>query len=297
MKNFQNKQFEWLFDDISSSMPKIIFTGIILTYLITAALNVYFLPLPLLLSIPATLMLQFCRFAIVFVDFLNPSTKRSNYPKKVAAGASVIALLELWFSIPSSGAEFYAMFLFVGTIISFGYFLEITFIEKGIEAYGIGVKEPRRRNSRKVHKTPLQVVSTPSQPIKFTMLVFMIGIASYLPAQKQNHFMAYNYMSLEKIGGNRLERTYYDVIEEQHFIDTITTDYLDSWNFWDGYSRTNMDNDIYTTTGTKTFKYNKDLQRWYYAGKYYTYPQLLQFLCKYTKKQFINKPIYEIRRH
>jgi hypothetical protein len=48
--NFNNQNFEWLFQDITSSMPKIIFTGIIFTYLITAALNVYFLPLPLMLS-------------------------------------------------------------------------------------------------------------------------------------------------------------------------------------------------------------------------------------------------------
>ncbi len=66
-KNFNNQNFEWLFDDITSTMPKIIFVGIILTYAITAALNVYFLPLPLLLSIPASLMLQFGRFAIVYV--------------------------------------------------------------------------------------------------------------------------------------------------------------------------------------------------------------------------------------
>jgi polyferredoxin len=78
-KNFNNQNFEWLFDDITSTMPKIIFVGIILTYAITAALNVYFLPLPLMLSIPASLMLQFGRFAIVFIDFLNPSSKRSKF--------------------------------------------------------------------------------------------------------------------------------------------------------------------------------------------------------------------------
>jgi hypothetical protein len=29
-KNFNNQNFEWLFDDITSTMPKIIFVGIIL---------------------------------------------------------------------------------------------------------------------------------------------------------------------------------------------------------------------------------------------------------------------------
>ncbi len=69
-----------------------------------------------------------------------PSSKRSVYPPKVAAIATVVALLELFFSIQgqATGAEFYAMFFFIGTIICFGYVLEIQFIEKGIEAYGIG---------------------------------------------------------------------------------------------------------------------------------------------------------------
>ena len=291
-KNFNNQKFEWLFDDITSSMPKIIFVGIILTYAITAALNVYFLPLPLLLSIPASIMLQFGRFAIVFIDFLNPSTKRSPYPPKVAAIATVIALLELWFSIQgqAQGAEFYAMFFFIGTIICFGYVLEIQFIDKGIEAYGIGVKQPRRRNVSKAKENTVKMNATTSQPIKFTMAVCFVLSVTIATAQ-ENHFMAYNYMSLEKIGGNKLERTYYDVIEEKHFIDTITTDYLDSWNFWDGYSRTSMDNDLFMTFGTQTMKYNKALKLWYYDRKYYDYPGLLKFLCKYVKRNFTNKEI------
>ncbi len=41
--------------------------------------------------------------------------------------ATVVALLELFFSIQgqATGAEFYAMFFFIGTIICFGYVLEI----------------------------------------------------------------------------------------------------------------------------------------------------------------------------
>ncbi len=47
------------------------------------------------------------------LNFLNPSSKRSVYPPKVAAIATVVALLELFFSIQgqATGAEFYAMFL------------------------------------------------------------------------------------------------------------------------------------------------------------------------------------------
>jgi hypothetical protein len=289
--NFNNQNFEWLFQDITSSMPKIIFTGIIFTYLITAALNVYFLPLPLMLSIPASLMLQFGRFAVVFIDFLNPSDKRSKYPPRVAAIATVIALLELWFSIQgqTTGAEFWAMFFFIGAIICFGYVLEIQFIEKGIEAYGIGVKEPRTRRRRVVRETTTTNISS-TQPIKFTMAVCFMFAVYLLPAQS-NHFMAFNWMSVEKIGGDKLERTYYDRHEDKHYIDTITTDFLSSWNFWDGYTLPVSDNDLFMTYGTQTLKYNKKTQLWTYKGKTMDYVDLLKFLVRYTRKNFIKKKV------
>jgi len=289
--NFNNQNFEWLFQDITSSMPKIIFTGIIFTYLITAALNVYFLPLPLMLSIPASLMIQFGRFAVVFIDFLNPSDKRSKYPPRVAAAATVIALLELWFSIQgqSTGAEFYAMFFFIGAIICFGYVLEIQFIEKGIEAYGIGVKEPRARRRRVVRETTTTNISS-TQPIKFTMAVCFMFAVYLLPAQS-NHFMAFNWMSIEKIGGDKLERTYYDRHEDKHYIDTITTDFLSSWNFWDGYTLPVSDNDLFMTYGTQTLKYNKKTQLWTYKGKTMDYVDMLKFLVRYTRKNFIKKKV------
>ncbi len=289
--NFNNQNFEWLFQDITSSMPKIIFTGIIFTYLITAALNVYFLPLPLMLSIPASLMLQFGRFAVVFIDFLNPSDKRSKYPPRVAAIATVIALLELWFSIQgqTTGAEFWAMFFFIGAIICFGYVLEIQFIEKGIEAYGIGVKEPRARRRRVVRETTTTNISS-TQPIKFTMAVCFMFAVYLLPAQS-NHFMAFNWMSVEKIGGDKLERTYYDRHEDKHYIDTITIDFLSSWNFWDGYTLPVSDNDLFMTYGTQTLKYNKKTQLWTYKGKTMDYVDLLKFLVRYTRKNFIKKKV------
>jgi hypothetical protein len=111
-----------------------------------------------------------------------------------------------------------------------------------------------------------------------------------LPAQK-NHFMAYNYMSIEKVGGDKLERTFYDTNEELHYIDTLTTDFLTSWNFWDGYSRSHLDNDLFMTYGTQTMKYIKNKELWYYKGKYYNYIDLLKFLVKYSKKNFVNKKI------
>ena len=298
-KNFNNQTFEWLFNDIASSMPKIIFVGIILTYLITAALNVYFLPLPLLLSIPASLMLQFGRFAIVFIDFLNPSEKRSPYPAKVAAGATVVALLELYFSIQgqSTGAEFYAMFIFIGTVICFGYFLEIQFIEKGIEAYGIGIKAPRKRNVPSKGKEPVQM-NTTVRSVQLSLAIMLVLGVTTVNGQN-NHFMAYNTMSLEKIGDKMLERCYYSEADDSYTVDTIHYDMLDGINLWDGYSRTTYDNCLFMTYGTLNLEYFPLMGIWKHGKKYYDYYSLLKFVSKYVKRNFLNKKINydEIRRH
>lgn len=153
---FVSKKFELLFEDIVNVMPNVIFYGIILTYCITAALNVYFLPIPYYLSVPASIMLQFGRFAIVFINFLNPTGKISKVPEYVALGAMVVAILELLFSLEKDfqDAQFWSMFLFIGTIISFGYFLEINFIKKGIDAYGLNkTKKSRTRKPKEKVQT------------------------------------------------------------------------------------------------------------------------------------------------
>jgi hypothetical protein len=298
-KNFNNQTFEWLFDDITSTMPKIIFVGIILTYAITAALNVYFLPLPLLLSIPASLMLQFGRFAIVFIDFLNPSSKRSVYPPKVAAIATVVALLELFFSIQgqATGAEFYAMFFFIGTIICFGYVLEIQFIEKGIEAYGIGMKTPRKRNVSKKEKEPVKM-NTTVRSVQLSLAIMLVLAVTTLNGQN-NHFMAYNTMSLEKIGDKILERCYYSEADDSYTVDTIYYDMLNGINLWDGYSRTTYDNCLFMTFGTQQLEYFPLMGIWKHGKKYYDYHDLLKFVSKYVKRNFLNKRINydEIRWH
>jgi hypothetical protein len=235
----------------------------------------------------------------VFIDFLNPSDKRSKYPPRVAAIATVIALLELWFSIQgqSTGAEFWAMFFFIGAIICFGYVLEIQFIEKGIEAYGIGVKEPRTRRRRIVKETTTTNISS-TQPIKFTMAVCFMLTVAYLPAQN-NHFFAYNTMSLEKIGNKQLERCYYSEADESYTVDTITYDMLSGINLWDGYSRTTYDNTMFMTYGTQNFEYYPVAGLWKYKNKYYDYYHLLKFVSKYVKRNFLNKKINygKIRRH
>jgi hypothetical protein len=298
-KNFNNQNFEWLFDDITSTMPKIIFVGIILTYAITAALNVYFLPLPLMLSIPASLMLQFGRFAIVFIDFLNPSSKRSVYPPKVAAIATVVALLELFFSIQgqATGAEFYAMFFFIGTIICFGYVLEIQFIEKGIEAYGIGMKAPRKRSVPKKDKEPVQM-NTTVRSVQLSLAIMLVLGVTTVNAQN-NHYLAYNTVGFKKIGNKLLERSYYSEADNTYTVDTITYDMLSGIDLWDGYSRTTYDNCLFMTFGTLNLEYFPLMGIWKHGKKYYDYYDLLKFVSNYVKRNFLNKRINydEIRRH
>lgn len=162
-KQFVNPAFAAIYDGITANMPSITFWGIIVTYLVTAALNVHFIPLPLFISIPAALAIQFGRFSVVFMDFLNPTGYRSPWPGIIATLATVTALAELAFSLggidrPQSG--FWSLFLFGGMFIAFGYILELNFIRKGAEAFGM---TSRQRPAGATNYSPIQQQSTASQ--------------------------------------------------------------------------------------------------------------------------------------
>lgn len=142
--NFENRAFQDIFQSITNAMPSTVFFGILLTYGITVLLNVHFIPLPKEISIPAALAIQFGRFAVVFMDFLNPTGKRSQWPPLIATAATIVALIELGFSIQDitlekdwTDARYWSVFLFGAMLISFGYILEMNFIAKGAEAYGM----------------------------------------------------------------------------------------------------------------------------------------------------------------
>jgi len=159
-KNFKNPAFAEIYQGIESVMPQLTFYGIIAVYLITAALNVYFIPLPVYLSVPAALALQFGRFSIVFMDFLNPTGRRSPWPGTIATLATAVAITELAFSMRGFdfvGAEFWAIFLFGAMVIAFGYLLEINFISKGAEAYGM------KRRIETIQEAPATSTPTPTR--------------------------------------------------------------------------------------------------------------------------------------
>jgi hypothetical protein len=177
--NFQNRSFQDLMETITANMPSLTFFGIILTYGITAALNVHFLPLPALYSIPAALAIQFGRFAVVFTDFLNPTGKRSPWPPIIATAATVIALVEFAYSVQDmqlqstwTDARYWSVYLFGGMLIVFGYILELNFISKGAEGYGMqtrkvmpGATHEVTQRARNVAQEFSEAVAPKSRPI------------------------------------------------------------------------------------------------------------------------------------
>ena len=160
--NFQSDTFRELMEGITRNIPALMFFGIVITYVVTAMLNIHVIPLPPMIAIPAAVMIQFGRFAVVFMDFLNPTGFRSKYPPVIATVATVVALVELGFSVQDiqeaqgwTAARYWSVYLFGSMLIGFGYILELNFIAKGVEAYGM-----------KTYKRNVSVEVTPqSRPI------------------------------------------------------------------------------------------------------------------------------------
>ena len=189
------------------------------------------------------------------------------------------------------------MFFFIGTIICFGYVLEIQFIEKGIEAYGIGMKAPRKRNVPSKSKEPVQM-NTTVRSVQLSLAIMLVLGVTTVNAQN-NHFLAYNTVGFEKIGNKLLERSYYSEADNTYTVDTITYDMLSGIDLWDGYSNTTSDNCLFMTFGTLNLEYYPFFELWKHGKKYYDYHDLLKFVSKYVKRNFLNKKINydEIRRH
>ena len=128
-----NPAFIKLLEKIQGVIPNVMFIWIFITYLITAIINIYFLPLPLWLTIPISLVIQGSRFLVIFQNFLvNPQIYRSNIPSKIAIFATGMALVELLLTLLNRNApliENASIFIFLATIIIFGYFMEMNFVK------------------------------------------------------------------------------------------------------------------------------------------------------------------------
>jgi hypothetical protein len=171
--NFQSDTFRELMESITRNIPALMFFGIVITYIVTAALNVHVIPLPAYIAVPAAAMIQFGRFAVVFMDFLNPTGYRSKYPPAIATVATVVALVELGFSVQDiaeasawSAARYWSVYLFGAMLIGFGYILELNFIAKGVEAYGM--KTYKRNVSVEVTPQSRPTVQRNAQPALVT---------------------------------------------------------------------------------------------------------------------------------
>jgi hypothetical protein len=130
-----NPAFVLLLGKIQKAIPQVMFIWILITYAITAIISIYFIPLPLWITIPISLVIQFSRFLVVFMNFLaNPTIFKSDMPSKIALFATILALVELLLTLMNRTAtitENASIMLFFGNIILFGYFLEVHFIKMG----------------------------------------------------------------------------------------------------------------------------------------------------------------------
>jgi hypothetical protein len=130
-----NPSFVLLLGKIQKAIPQVMFIWILITYAITAIISIYFISLPLWITIPISLVIQFSRFLVVFMNFLNnPQIYKSDIPSKIALFATILALVELLLTLMNRTAtitENASIFLFFGNIILFGYLIEVHFIKVG----------------------------------------------------------------------------------------------------------------------------------------------------------------------
>jgi len=130
-----NPAFIKLLEKIQRVIPNVIFIWIFITYLITAIISIYSIPLPLYMTIPISIIIQGSRFLVVFGNFLYISeVHKSEIPSKIALFATLLALGELIFTLVGNNdtfAEKAAIFSFLSSIILMGYWLEIHFVKMG----------------------------------------------------------------------------------------------------------------------------------------------------------------------
>ena len=130
-----NPAFVKLLEKIQRVIPNVIFIWIFITYLITAIISIYSIPLPLYMTIPISIIIQGSRFLVVFGNFLYISeVHKSEIPSKIALFATLLALGELIFTLVGNDdtfAEKAAIFSFLSSIILMGYWLEIHFVKMG----------------------------------------------------------------------------------------------------------------------------------------------------------------------
>lgn len=139
-QNWTNPAFGELFDGVTARLPRVTFYSILSSYAGAAALSVWALHLPLILSIPLALSVQTLRCLAVFSPFLNASGRATLLPEFIAASAALLNLFELSFSLQAmglTGSEFYSLFLFGAGLVGLSMVVELQFIHQGKKAFGL----------------------------------------------------------------------------------------------------------------------------------------------------------------
>ncbi len=126
-------EFLNLLNFIKRILPACTIFFILVSYLVIAIINSFFLPFHWSLSLLAGIILSFGRFLMIFTEFLSDSmTNNKNLWQKVVAGVlTIIGLIELYLSLKTFYPDqFIPIFLNIGAIIILGYALELSFLEK-----------------------------------------------------------------------------------------------------------------------------------------------------------------------
>ena len=126
-------EFLNLLNLIKRILPACTIFFILVSYLVIAILNSFFLPFHWSLSLLAGIILSFGRFLMIFTEFLSDSmTNNKNKWQKIVAGIlTFIGLIELYLSLKTFYPDqFIPIFLNIGAIIILGYALELSFLEK-----------------------------------------------------------------------------------------------------------------------------------------------------------------------
>jgi len=162
-QNWTNQAFGELFDGITAKLPRTTFYAILASYACAAALSVWAIHLPLVLSIPLALAIQTLRCLAVFSPFLNASGRATLLPEFIAASAALLNLFELSFSLQAmglTGSEFYSLFLFGAGLVGLSMIVELQFIHQGKKAFGL--VQPKASTSKGAVQMNQQQPATPT---------------------------------------------------------------------------------------------------------------------------------------
>ncbi len=213
MSNVQNFALTGVTDSVRKGLPTQYLVGVILSYVVNAAL-IAFLLYPTFLRIAAnnsllalavvgagSAVVQYFRYLIVFTDQLVPNGVQSSrgIVRVVAFGMWLFSAIEVYHATAGigwlEGSQFWGLVLFGWGIVTGGYVLEISFVKKVNEItdlqVGEGYIDDEEVRNRIRQEQAQQRRSTPSQQqpasntITYTPSEMMAIAAAYNITQDQ----------------------------------------------------------------------------------------------------------------